>query len=308
MENKSHALAAGGFVLALLALLIALAVWLTRDNRALRTFELSSPQAVTGLQPEASVRFKGVEVGKVTALGFDPLNIGHVRIRIAVDDTAPLTESSFATLGYQGVTELAFIALDDNGPATRKLTTSATAPTRIPLRPGLIATLSTQGMALLSQLDETSHSLNRLLSADNQKVLLATVASLGQAATRIQQLAGHANQTLTETSDRVGDSADEARASAKAFKTVTERMNEPGGTLDQLRQSAATLTAIGQTLNAATLPRLNQTLDATAQTARQVGQATEALRDNPQSFIFGNGPQAPGPGEPGFAIQAGKPQ
>ena len=111
MENKSHALAAGTFVLALLAVLIALAVWLTRDNRALRTFELSSASAVTGLQPEASVRFKGVDVGKVTAIGFDPLQVGHVLIRIAVDDQTPLTESTFATLGFQGVTGLAFIAL-----------------------------------------------------------------------------------------------------------------------------------------------------------------------------------------------------
>ena len=38
MENKSHALAAGAFVLAMLALLIGLAVWLTRDNRVLRLY------------------------------------------------------------------------------------------------------------------------------------------------------------------------------------------------------------------------------------------------------------------------------
>jgi phospholipid/cholesterol/gamma-HCH transport system substrate-binding protein len=70
MENKSHAYAAGTFVLALLALLIGLAFWLTKDNTQQRVFELSSREAVTGLQPQASVRFKGVNVGKVTAIGF----------------------------------------------------------------------------------------------------------------------------------------------------------------------------------------------------------------------------------------------
>jgi phospholipid/cholesterol/gamma-HCH transport system substrate-binding protein len=33
MENKSHALAAGAFVLLVTALLLALTVWLTRDAR-----------------------------------------------------------------------------------------------------------------------------------------------------------------------------------------------------------------------------------------------------------------------------------
>ena len=36
MENKSHAIAAGTFVLLLAALLIAMAVWLTRDNSSQR--------------------------------------------------------------------------------------------------------------------------------------------------------------------------------------------------------------------------------------------------------------------------------
>lgn len=320
MENKSHALAAGTFVLALLAVLIALAVWLTHDNRTLRTFELSSPSPVTGLQPEASVRFKGVDVGKVTAIGFDTLNGGHVLIRIAVDEKTPLTESTFATLGFQGVTGLAFIALDDTGTSTKRLTESREPPTRIPLHPGLISKLSDQGLGLLTQLEETSRRLNTLLSSENQQVMMGTVASLGQAASRLQQLSSDADQalaplvretsatlqTMRETSDRVGESADEARASAKAFRTVTERMSAPGGTLDQLTQGTDTLATTGQSLNATTLPRLNKALDDTARTVRRVGEATDVLRDNPQSLIFGNGTQPPGPGEPGFAVKAGQ--
>ena len=321
MENKSHALAAGTFVLALLAVLIALAVWLTRDNRALRTYELFTTSAVSGLQPEASVRFKGVDVGKVTAIGFDPMHVGQVLIRIAVDDQAPLTESTFATLGFQGVTGLAFIALDDTGASTTRLSNGREPPPRIPLRPGLMSKLSDQGLDLLGQLEESSKRFNSLLSEENQKALLGTVSGVGQAAGRLQQLANEADQalrplvkeasatlqTMKDTSDRVGESADEARASAKAFRVVTERMNEPGGTLDQLTQGTDTLAATGQTLNAATLPRLNRALDDTARTVRRVGQASETLRDNPQSLIFGTGTQPPGPGEPGFSVKAVKP-
>jgi len=44
MENKSHAFAAGAFVLLLLAVLAALALWLTRDVTEPRVFEISSPE------------------------------------------------------------------------------------------------------------------------------------------------------------------------------------------------------------------------------------------------------------------------
>jgi len=317
MENKSHAIAAGTFVLALLAVVVALAVWLARDTRALRFYELSSADTVTGLQPEASVRFKGVNVGKVTAIGFDPVKSGHVLIRIAVDERAPITLSTFASLGFQGVTGLAFVQLDDTGASTTALPDGHEPPSRIPLRPGLMSQLSEHGLSILSQLDETSRRLNTLLSTDNQKVFLGTVESVGQAANRLQQLSKDADkslsplaqevsatlQTIKGTSERVGDSADEARASAKAFKVVTERMNAPGGTLDKLAEGVDTLASTGQTLNSAALPRLNHVMDDAARAARRVGRTADTLSDNPKSLLFGTGTPAPGPGEPGFSAK-----
>jgi phospholipid/cholesterol/gamma-HCH transport system substrate-binding protein len=117
MENKSHALAAGIFVLAVAAMLAGLAIWLTRDNTSYQHYELTSKDGVTGLQPQAAVRYKGVAVGKVTRIGFDPQIPGNVLIRIAVNDQAPITPGTFAVLGYQGVTGLAHVQLDDEGVA-----------------------------------------------------------------------------------------------------------------------------------------------------------------------------------------------
>jgi phospholipid/cholesterol/gamma-HCH transport system substrate-binding protein len=68
-----------------------------------------------------------------------------------------------------------------------------------------------------------------------------------------------------------------------------------------------TLGAIGQTLNTATLPRVNRAVDDAARTARQLSRAAGSVNDNPQSLIYGNGPIAPGPGETGFSATPGKP-
>jgi phospholipid/cholesterol/gamma-HCH transport system substrate-binding protein len=332
MENKSHALAAGAFVLVLLSLLVGLTLWLMRDNSVQRVYELSSQEAVSGLQPQASVRYKGVAVGKVTDIGFDPLVAGHVLVRMAVDERAPITTSTFATLGFQGVTGLAFVQLDDAGPSGAALPGGSTPPARIPLRPGLLAKLSDQGEAILAQLLVATRQFNQLLSPENQKTMLGAVGSMTQAADNFGQLSRRADavleaqfgpqhvnvpelvqqasaafKTLQDVSDRVGDSADEARTSARAFRTVTERMSAPGGTLDQLTQSTAILAATGQVLNASTLPRLNRTVSEAGVSARQLGRAADSLADNPQSLIFGNPPPAPGPGEPGFSNPSGTP-
>ena len=310
MENKSHALAAGTFVLLMTAMLISAAVWLTRDTRAMRVFELAGQVSLSGLQPQASVRYHGVPVGKVTGIGLDPQAKGQVLVSIAVDDQAPVSGATFATLGYQGVTGLAFVQLDDNNEA-------APAPLsgRIPLRPALMTKLTDQGERLLGQLEQSTKAFNQLLSPDNQKTLMTAIDRIGVAAADMQQLSAQARQTFPEltkngndtlaiikaTSLRVGDSADEARASARAFRRVTERMYAPEGTLDQLDRGADILVATGQTLRINTLPRVNQAVTEAARTTRQLGDLTQTLTDNPQAILLGKPTTLPGPGEPGFA-------
>lgn len=329
MENKSHAVAAGAFVLAIAALLVALAAWLMRDTSEQRVFEISSRDGVTGLQPQAGVRYKGVLVGRVTSIELDAQTRGSVLVRIAVNETAPITTSTYASLGFQGVTGLAFIQLDDAGDSTQMLATSKTQVARIPMRPGMVSRFTSQGGQLLDQLEQASGRANALLAADNQKALMAAIHNMGQAAASIQQLTQRADQMLgpaaggegmnlprlaaqTEatlksmqaTSERLGASADAVKTSATEFKQMSARMNAPGGTLDRIAQSTEALTATGQSLNATLVPRLNRTADEATRTVRQMGRVADAVNETPQSLILGRGAAQPGPGEPGFSAPA----
>ncbi len=325
MENKSHAIAAGTFVLLLAALLIAMAVWLTRDNSSQRVYELSSKDSVTGLQPQAGVRYKGVQVGRVTAIGLDPQTRGNVLVRIAVSDAAPVTATTFASLGFQGVTGLAFVQLDDSTEASQSLATSIAHPGRIPMRPGLMSRLTEQGGNLLKQLDEASQRVNALMAPENQKVLFTAVSNLSQAAAGISQLTRHADQVLTGsgpegsaslprmaaqldasfksiqlTAERLRDSAEVVKASAEKFRLTNVRISEPGGTLEQIARSTEALAASTATLNTILLPRLSRSSDEATRAARQIGRAADGLAEQPQSLLWGRAAPAPGPGEAGF--------
>jgi phospholipid/cholesterol/gamma-HCH transport system substrate-binding protein len=156
MENKAHALAAGTFVLALMALLVAMAVWLTRDKGERHLYDISTAQAISGLQPQAAVRFRGVPVGKVESIGFDPSAQGQVLVRISVDVNTPITRNTFAIITAQGVTGLGFIQLDDDAPQTERLAANDANPPRIPLRPGVVDQLLQQSATILGQVQQVS--------------------------------------------------------------------------------------------------------------------------------------------------------
>jgi phospholipid/cholesterol/gamma-HCH transport system substrate-binding protein len=315
MENKSHALAAGGFVLLLSAALVSMAVWLTRDDRSLISYELAGAVNVSGLQPQANVRFQGVPVGKVSSIKLDPSNRGQVLVGITVDEHAPISNRTYATLAYQGVTGLTFIQLDDAASAG-----SSPAPARLPpnsriaLRPSLMSKLTDRGEHLLEQLEQSTQRINQLLSDNNQKALITSLTQIGEAAAQLKQLSMQTGQVLPElaqssrdtldlvkaTSKRVGDSADAARTSAQAFQRFSERMNSPGGTLDRVNQATDALIATGQALRINTLPRVDEAVQSAAFTTHQLGDLTQTLTDNPQALLLGKPGTPPGPGEVGF--------
>ena len=104
MENRSHALMAGAFTLLLLAAVIAIGVAINRDRKALTDYEIVSSTPVSGLTAQSTVRYQGVPVGKVLSLSLNPQVPGQVRIRIGVAPNTPITRSTWAELGVQGVT------------------------------------------------------------------------------------------------------------------------------------------------------------------------------------------------------------
>ena len=181
-------MAAGIFVVLMSALLLALASWLTRDTGQRDIYEISTRETITGLQPQAPVRYRGVDIGKVDTIGFDRKTTGNVLIRLEVDSAAPITSDTFATLSFQGVTGLAFVQLDDSGKQAVRLVPNDDAPPRIPLRPGFLAKLQDKGEKILDQVEQATARINQVLADPNQKRLAAALDNVGQAAASVSQL------------------------------------------------------------------------------------------------------------------------
>ncbi|MFN7152185.1 MAG: MlaD family protein [Acidovorax sp.] len=319
MENKSHALAAGLFVLVVAAMLAGLAIWLTRDNANYEQYELSTKDGVSGLQPQATVRYKGVAVGKVTRIGFDPQVNGNVLIRIAVNEQAPITPTTFAVLGYQGVTGLAHVQLDDADTPYPELPPGPSGLPRLPLKPSPFGKLAEQAPAILAQVEEATRRINQLLGDTNQQLFTQTLGNISSAAAGVNTLTQKLDATVTQRLDPALASlpplAGEARKTLQAlqqagnsvttlasdFNKTTQRITAEGGAIDQITLGTQALARAADQFGTTTLPRVNRAADDTSQAARRLSRAVGGITDNPQLFIYGSGRIPPGPGETGFA-------
>lgn len=325
MENRSHALATGGFILLLGAALIGVIAWFqgSRDERVFYT--VVSKNGVPGLNLKAAVKLQGVEIGKVETIDFDPAVPRQILVKIRVTDDAPITTATFARLGYQGITGLSFIDLaEDEKLAAAGDGKAARLPedSRIELRPSLLDQLSSGGPRLLLAINDVAERINILLGDENQKQLTRTMTNLADASADIGALARELKPIagrlapLTAQADRT---LVDARTTLRRFDALAAEstelardLRERAKVLEQVGLAATQLQTTAQRIEAGLVgsgrPRTQPLVDELGQAARALERAATELGEQPQSVLFGRTPPPAGPGESGFdpAARGGK--
>jgi phospholipid/cholesterol/gamma-HCH transport system substrate-binding protein len=317
MENKSHAFWAGLFTIVLLAA-IAVTAFLFNVDRAVRVpYDLIARTNVTGLFADAAVRFRGLDVGKVQSIKFDQNHPGQILVRILVDQHAPITHSTFGSLGLQGVTGIAFIQLDDTGRDPRPLPSSVHQVAQLPMRPGLLDQLQLRGDILLRKLERITDDVNNVLSPEMVAELHGTVVSMHQAADGIAALA----QQMKPAAGKLPGTLDQLDRTLASTNQLITGLSRPNGPLETnlnkigtaAQQAGNALTAMNGSLQDLTarvgydtLPRVNSLADDVRSAARSVDRAADTFSTSPRSVLFGAPPEAPGPGETGFTWPAAR--
>ncbi len=310
MENKSHALITGCFTLLLLIATVWGAIWFNRDRSERIPYLLATKLAVSGLNPQAPVRFRGLMVGRVKTIRFDPVNRGQILVEININPETPITRNSFATLGYQGVTGIAFIQLDDDGKPGEQLSSSAANMTRIPLRQGTLAQLEQNAKQILQQSEELTRRANALLALSNQQKIFDAVEKFGRASERFEKIPLQLQPTL----ERLPAIAQSAQTSLQAIDAlardatklttnlnhVAAHLQSKDGALNKINLGVDQFSNLASGVELETLPKINALGDEASNTMRVLNKSLQNFNERPQSLIFGATPIAPGPGEAGF--------
>lgn len=309
MENRSHALAAGMFTL-LLGIAAAIAVWwLGQGRESTAAYILETRRNVTGLNVQAQVRYRGIRAGKVEAIELDEADPRLILVRISLDSRFKLTRGSTAQLGYQGVTGLAYVQIEDDGSSPEPLVGKGGETPRIVVRPTLFDSLDQKAGDIVNRIGTASQRLVQVLDEKNMQNLSRTLENVAVASDGLREMPKilaavrealsesnlrHLRQILAQLEKTAGESAPltaEMRELVKSMGSLAHRFDTLAG-------------STGDELTTATLPRANALMRELASNSRQLSRVLDGLENNPQMLIFGRGAAAPGPGEAGFAAPA----
>ena len=308
MENRSHALMTGFFTIALLIATVLFGLWFNRDRVQRVPYQMTTTLPVPGLNAQASVRYRGLEVGKVAAIGFDPKVTGQILVTLNINPDAPITKTTYGTLGYQGVTGIAYVQLDDDASGSPRLATDIDNPSRIPLRPGLFDQLEARGKQILAQTQDVTSRLNTLLSPDNQKIMLAAFSDVSATADAYRDLPRQLQPTIERLPalvEQTRSTLNSVTALANDATHLTHSLQAPGGAIERLNntvdRAGLALQTVTDDVQLDTLPHVVSLADEARSSIRALKNTANNLNQRPQSILFGAPTTPPGPGEAGYA-------
>ena len=320
MEPKVNYILVGSFVAFLGAAVLVGILWLGKtDYRGTYDrYEAHMKESVAGLSVDSTVKYRGVDVGRVKAIALNPNNPEEVLLTMDIVRGTPIKTDTIAVLETQGLTGLATINLTGGSRDASSLQVQEgqaypvikTGPSLFfRLDEAVSRLLSEEGLAqLLVDLDSAAKGAAKVLDEDNRILLKRTIKDLSDVA-----------QTVATHKTQIEQSLNGAARSADNLVKLTTSLNEQVPTLlAGLNKSVAALgtatdelartsKAVGTVVNEArpelqqftrlTLPEVGQLVTELRQLTGTLNRVARELEREPSSLVFGRKSPARGPGE-----------
>jgi phospholipid/cholesterol/gamma-HCH transport system substrate-binding protein len=295
MEREANYAAVGAFVILVTVMAGLFVYWYSegRDRRSYVNYEIYFPGSVTGLSEGGSVRYLGVEVGKVRRIRLDNRSADRVQVVVEIDQSTPLSEQTTAELSMLSIaTGLLYIDLRQN------TDDRAVLPPVPGERYAVIATARSKFDTFLASLPELTASAAVLLeraqqvfSPENSAALADMVTSLHAASRRLPATMEHDLQSTSQEARKLATSLQGTSAEvAPQIRKLTERLTATAENLEQAsaginsfvaenRDSVAEFTQDG-------LPQLQRTLEEARSAAEAFRELSRSLKDDPSQLIY----------------------
>lgn len=287
MEKDANYFIVGLFSLVTMLALVGFLVWVAgaRDNSDKDFYTVYFTDPVTGLQPGASVQYKGVAVGQVQDIRLSTDRSDLIKVDIAVDKETPVAGGTTASLTMIGVTGMVFMNLTtdflDKSPLQRL------EGEEYPVIKGSgtqLARLLEDIPKISQRLIEMTDRINLMLSEENIESFTTISANLKALSQDLNGLLSDNNIANISTSiENFAASSDDWENMIARFSDTADKIDKTADALNQI------ITDNQDNINKFTtegLDQLNATMQESRKTARTIRSTVEKLDRDPSRIIY----------------------
>lgn len=234
MYNKINYTVVGIFVLLLSAGMIWFAFWLARWGLQdeYDVYKIEIHESVSGLSKDASVKIRGVDVGRVQSIRINPENIEAVEIFLEIKKGTPIKEDMVAHTQMFGVTGLLSIEIDGGTNEAKTLNPTKTYIPLIQTKTSYVTRVSDSIGDIADSLSEFLVQTKKLISDKNIQAIENTLDHVEKITSRGEALEikvidslTQLDQTLQELRGSMKDITHSFDGATKDFASMKEKIN-----------------------------------------------------------------------------------
>ena len=307
MQRKINYAMVGLFVILLGAAWLAISLWLALGDFSVQyqTYRMYLDESVSGLYLDAPVKYRGVEIGKVSEIRLNPDVPGQVQLTFDIDSTVPIKEDTIAVLTVQGLTGIAFVDLTGGSLESPRLQAKEDAAYPvIQTGPSFFSRLDTSGTELMANLNLLVHGLANVVDVGGEQTLREILENIRQVTAA---LAGR----RSELEHGVRDAARLLESGALAAERLPALLTQVEVTAQAFGTMAASVGAASERINTyversgagvqqfsqQTLPELGALISELRRLADTLQGIGSRLEGDPRVLLYGRDLEVPGPGE-----------
>jgi len=278
METKANYVLVGIFTLLVSLAAFGFVYWIARYGESRNTVELDVriPGSVTGLSVGSQVLFNGIKVGDVRRLLLDETDPNMVIAKTEVNRTTPITRSTRAELGFQGLTGQAYIELKGGSldePNLLEEAEKSDTVARIDAAPSAVNNLLETAQDIFARANSALEALEGFIQ-DVREPLTDTVKNTKTFTDALAKNSG--------AIDKLAANTDDVRAIIKNAREVMDRLNAASTRVDGIMQKVDRL--LSEDDKNSVVAQTKQTLESIRQTSDTLNARLGPIADNLQHF------------------------
>jgi phospholipid/cholesterol/gamma-HCH transport system substrate-binding protein len=281
MEPRAHHFLIGLFTIITAAAALIFALWLgkTSNEREWAWYEVAFDYTVGGLAEGNPVLYNGVNIGDVVSMRLLRDSPGEVRVLVRVDETIPMHEDTQASLVLANITGSMSIEFSGGSQNSPLLIGSRENPPIIDAQRSALSGLLDNSQMLMNKADQLLHNANQLFSTDNIEQVSAILSNTREASETLVRKSAALDELFANLNQASGNASQAANQIAEVSGTADALLrNEGRSALRSMDRALGNFDAVMQRLNTLTSDNAGA-LDAGLQGMGELAPALRELRN-----------------------------
>lgn len=230
-----------------------------RTNSYYTNFRVGN--SLSGLEQGADIKFRGVRIGKVGKISYNPDSLSVIRAEFRIQDNFPVKSDMHAETGLVGITGLRYVEIMGGSDSAAILDPGSEIPSRV----SSLAQLTGKADVLVTKFELLLNNLAFMTHPDS-------IAGIKKIIDNVAVITGDAKTFVKEVSPEVKAVAQSSRATVDQVNLIAADVKELTGTLSQ-------------NLDAQRFTKILSTIDSTAQSFKMLSENLDlTIRQTREDF------------------------